>query len=103
MASDGDADDTVTGYAIQGGADRSTFSIVETSGVLTFASAPNFEAPADADTDNAYVVVVRATSGTGDAGEDGGPDDHGDGDGHGRRGAGRTGRADGDGGVGERA
>ena len=66
VASDGDVDDTVTGYAIQGGADRSTFSIVETSGVLTFASAPNFEAPADADTDNAYVVVVRATSGTGD-------------------------------------
>ena len=65
VASDGDADDTVTGYAIQGGADRSTFSIVETTGVLTFASAPNFEAPADADTDNAYVVVVRATSGTG--------------------------------------
>ena len=65
VASDGDADDTVTGYAIQGGADRSTFSIVETTGVLTFASAPNFEAPADADTDNAYVVVVRAASGTG--------------------------------------
>ena len=65
VASDGDTDDSVTGYAIQGGADRSTFSIVETTGVLTFASAPNFEAPADADTDNAYVVVVRATSGTG--------------------------------------
>ena len=65
VASDGDADDTVTGYTIQGGADRSKFSIVEATGVLTFASAPNFEAPADADTDNAYVVVVRATSGTG--------------------------------------
>ena len=65
VASDGDADDSVTGYAIQGGADASKFSIVEATGVLTFASAPNFEAPADADTDNAYVVVVRATSGTG--------------------------------------
>ena len=65
VASDSDTDDSVTGYAIQGGADRSTFSIVETTGVLTFASAPNFEAPADADTDNGYVVVVRATSGTG--------------------------------------
>ena len=64
-ASDGDADDSVTGYTIQGGADRSKFSIVEASGVLTFASAPNFEAPADADADNAYVVVVRAASGTG--------------------------------------
>ena len=65
VASDGDADDSVTGYTIQGGADRSKFSIVEASGVLTFASAPNFEAPADADADNAYVVVVRAASGTG--------------------------------------
>ena len=65
VASDGDTDDSVTGYTIQGGADRSKFSIVEATGVLTFASAPNFEAPADADTDNAYVVVVRAASGTG--------------------------------------
>ena len=65
-ASDSDAGDSVTGYAIQGGADVSKFSIVEASGVLTFASAPNFEAPADADTGNDYVVVVRATSGTGE-------------------------------------
>ena len=55
----------MTGYAIQGGADRPKFSIVASTGVLTFASAPNFEAPADADTGNDYVVVVRATSGTG--------------------------------------
>ena len=65
QASDSDSDDSVTGYAIQGGADALKFSIVEASGVLTFASAPNFEAPADADTDNDYVVVVRATSGAG--------------------------------------
>ena len=64
-ASDSDTDDSVTGYAIQGGADRSKFSIAPASGVVTFASAPNFEAPADADTDGDYVVVVRATSGTG--------------------------------------
>ena len=61
-----DGDDSVTGYAIQGGADASRFSIVASTGVLTFASAPNFEAPADADADNGYVVVVRATSGTGE-------------------------------------
>ena len=65
QASDSDTDDSVTGYAIQGGADRSKFSIAEASGVLTFASAPNFEAPADVDTGNDYVVVVRAMSGTG--------------------------------------
>ena len=65
-ASDSDTDDSVTGYAIQGGADASKFSIAPASGVVTFASAPNFEAPADADTGNDYVVVVRATSGTGE-------------------------------------
>ena len=65
-ASDGDGDDSVTGYAIQGGADASKFSIVAATGVLTFASAPNFEAPADADTGNDYVVEVRATSGAGE-------------------------------------
>ena len=65
MASDGDAGDSVTGYAIEGGADQSQFTIVEATGELTFDAAPNFEAAADADTDNDYVVVVRATSGTG--------------------------------------
>ncbi len=65
-ASDSDTDDSVTGYAIHGGADALMFSIVEATGTLTFASAPNFEAPADADTDNDYVVVVRATSGAGE-------------------------------------
>ena len=65
-ASDSDTDDSVTGYAIHGGADALMFSIVEATGTLTFASAPNFEAPADADTGNDYVVVVRATSGTGE-------------------------------------
>ena len=66
QASDSDTDDSVTGYAIHGGADRSKFSLVASTGVLTFASAPNFEAPADTDTGNDYVVVVRATSGAGE-------------------------------------
>ena len=65
QASDSDAGDSVTDYAIQPGADAAQFSIVASTGVLTFVSAPNFEAAADADTDNHYVVVVRATSGTG--------------------------------------
>ena len=64
-ASDSDTGDSVTDYVIQGGADRSKFSIAGATGALTFASAPNFEAPADADTGNDYVVVVRAMSGTG--------------------------------------
>ena len=64
-AADGDPGDSVTGYAIQGGADASRFTIIASTGELTFTSAPNFEAVADADTNNDYVVVVRATSGTG--------------------------------------
>ena len=65
QASDGDADDSVTGYAITGGADGSAFSIGATSGVLTFNAAPNYEAPSDTDTNGSYVVVVQATSGAG--------------------------------------
>ena len=64
-ASDSDAGDSVTGYAIHSGADSSMFSIVASTGVLTFVSPPNFEVPEDADTDGDYVVVVRATSGEG--------------------------------------
>ena len=63
-ATDADAGDSITGYAITGGADRALFSVVAGTGALTFKSAPNFEAPADADTDNDYVVEVTATSGT---------------------------------------
>ena len=62
-AEDSDTTDDITGYALNGGADQALFSI--TSGVLTFQAAPNYEDPKDANTDNAYVVVVRATSGTG--------------------------------------
>ena len=64
-ASDSDTGDSVTGYAIQGGADQSAFSIGAASGVLTFRSAPNFEDATDDDASNTYEVVVRATSGTG--------------------------------------
>ena len=78
---------------------RSRFSIVSGTGVLTFKAAPNYEDEAsDADTEQR----LRG-GGAGDqrrrrAGEDGGPVDHGDGDGRGRRGAGSAGRAGGDGG-----
>ena len=65
-ASDSDGDDAVTGYAITGGADQGFFSIGATSGALTFQTAPDYENPQDADTDNAYLVEVQATGGTGD-------------------------------------
>ena len=43
LATDSDAGDDVTGYAITGGADQNLFSIGTTSGALTFDDAPNFE------------------------------------------------------------
>ena len=45
------------------GADRGDFRI-SNDGMLTFASSPNYEMPADADMDNVYMVTVKATSGT---------------------------------------
>ena len=59
-ATDADAGQTIT-YSISGGADAARFAIGSTSGVLTFAAAPDFEAPADADANNVYTVIVRAT------------------------------------------
>ena len=64
VAADSDSDDSVTGYAITGGADQALFEIGATSGELTFKSAPNFEDPQDTDTGNDYEVTVQATSGT---------------------------------------
>ena len=58
VASDPDADDTLT-YTISGGGDdASHFTINGSSDALTFVSAPDFEAPADVDADNTYVLQV---------------------------------------------
>jgi serralysin len=43
------------------GGDGAAFTINSGSGVLVFASAPDFETPTDADADNIYVVTIRAT------------------------------------------
>ena len=64
VASDVDGQDSVTGYSISGGDDRSRFSITS-GGVLTFDSAPNSESPVDVGGDNVYNLVVTAASGTG--------------------------------------
>ena len=63
-AVDDDTADSVMGYAITGGADRSRLSITST-GRLSFDAAPDYERPADAGRDNAYQVIVTATSGAG--------------------------------------
>ena len=65
LATDSDTDDSITGYAITGGADQGLLSIGATSGVLTFDAAPNFEDAQDQGTNNTYVVTVQATSGMG--------------------------------------
>ncbi|PTS84480.1 hypothetical protein DBR17_07975 [Sphingomonas sp. HMWF008] len=51
-------------YSILGGVDAARFTINATTGALAFVSAPNFEAPTDANADNVYQVVVRASDGT---------------------------------------
>ena len=56
-----DPDDNPVTWSLLG-ADAEDFSISE--GVLTFKSPPNYEDPADADTDNVYPVTVKASDGT---------------------------------------
>src|SRR5262249_38239351 len=51
-------------YSIVGGADEAKFGITS-GGELTFNSAPDFEAPTDADGDNVYVVKIQASDGGG--------------------------------------
>jgi len=52
-------------YTITGGADAGKFSINASTGELTFSAAPDYENPADANTDNVYVVQVTASDGAG--------------------------------------
>ena len=63
-ARDHDNDDSITGYALTGGADRDLFGI-DSGGALTFKDAPDFERPADAGGNNENIVVVTATGGAG--------------------------------------
>ncbi|MBT3667379.1 MAG: hypothetical protein HN548_07850, partial [Opitutae bacterium] len=48
-------------FSIIGGADQAKFSLNPLSGQLSFNLAPDFEAPADADMNNTYEVLIRAT------------------------------------------
>ena len=51
-------------YSISGGADASKFSINSSTGVLTFNSAPDYEAPTDVGSDNIYNVIVQVSDGS---------------------------------------
>ncbi|EJM20675.1 VCBS repeat-containing protein, partial [Pseudomonas sp. GM18] len=63
-ATDADLPAQTLSYSIVGGADAAKFSIASGTGVLSFISAPNFEAPTDSGTNNVYDVIVRASDGT---------------------------------------
>ena len=62
-----DVDGTTLTYKIVGGADATRFIIDKSTGELTMRSAPNFEAPTDANTDGIYEVTVSASDGDLDA------------------------------------
>jgi Ca2+-binding RTX toxin-like protein len=51
-------------FSVASGADAGLFAINAVTGALSFLSAPDFEAPADADHNNVYDVIVRASDGT---------------------------------------
>ena len=59
-ASDSDGD-AIT-FSISG-TDSALFNIT-TAGVITFKTAPDFEAPSDGDVDNVYVLVAQVSDGT---------------------------------------
>jgi glucose/arabinose dehydrogenase len=59
-----DADNDPLTYSITGGADAALFAIT-TSGELSFRTAPDFEAPADAGGDNVYNLTLTASDGRG--------------------------------------
>ncbi|PSK80470.1 Calx-beta domain-containing protein [Limimaricola soesokkakensis] len=66
IAGDVDANDPegeTVSYAIVGGADMDKLSIDPDTGVLSFVTAADFEAPGDADLDNVYEVTVEASDG----------------------------------------
>ncbi|NWK96856.1 calcium-binding protein [Sphingobium lactosutens] len=58
-----DADGSPLTYQITGGADAALFEIDANSGVLRFRAAPDYEAAADANHDNVYLVTVAASDG----------------------------------------
>ncbi|MDC0515627.1 hypothetical protein OAN99_07430, partial [Flavobacteriaceae bacterium] len=52
-------------FSIDGGADQALISINQLTGVLTFSTAPDYEAPIDTGADNTYEIIVKATDAVG--------------------------------------
>ncbi|MEP1096458.1 MAG: hypothetical protein ABJG78_15180, partial [Cyclobacteriaceae bacterium] len=65
-ANDGDGGATDSGitYSLTGGADQADFNIDLNSGFLTFSVIPDFENPADENSDNVYALQITADDGT---------------------------------------
>ena len=61
---DGGADNSGITYSLTSGGDNDLFNINQTSGVITFKSAPDWENPGDSDTDNVYEITVIANDGS---------------------------------------
>src|SRR5690606_41533178 len=60
-----DPDNAPVTFALAGGPGAGAFVVDAANGTLGFAISPDFEAPADADGDNLYVVEVEASDGKG--------------------------------------
>src|SRR3989454_764031 len=64
-ATDADLPAQALSYAISGGADAAKFTINATTGALSFVSAPDFENPTDAGTNNVYNLTAQVSDGAG--------------------------------------
>ncbi len=62
-ATDVDAGSSLT-FSITGGSDSADFTINSSTGVLAFLVNPDFEAPADSDLNNIYIVEITVSDGT---------------------------------------
>jgi len=60
-----DVDGDSLSYSISGGSDEAVFRIASNNGELSFAAAPNYESPGDADTDNLYEIIVTVEDSAG--------------------------------------
>jgi hypothetical protein len=60
-----DPDSDPLSYSISDGPDQAKFSIHPITGALSFNTAPDFEAPADAGADNVYDLTVQVADGNG--------------------------------------
>ena len=62
---DSDSEGAGLTYSLTGGADQALFNLDASTGVLTFAAAPDFEVPSDANGDNDFLAQVTVTDSSG--------------------------------------